>query len=34
VILGEKELLQAAAKARILRSSGIGEKLLRAGNPA
>jgi exodeoxyribonuclease V alpha subunit len=34
VILGEKDLLQAAAKARILRSSGIGEKLLRAGNPA
>lgn len=27
VILGEKDLLQAAAKARIRRSSGIGEKL-------
>jgi exodeoxyribonuclease V alpha subunit len=32
VILGEKGLLQAAAKARIRRSSGIGEKLLRAGD--
>jgi exodeoxyribonuclease V alpha subunit len=32
VILGAKDLLQAAAKARIRRSSGIGEKLLRAGD--
>src|SRR5450756_1190134 len=32
VILGEKGLLQAAAKARIRRSSGIGEKLLSAGD--
>jgi exodeoxyribonuclease V alpha subunit len=32
VILGEKGLLQAAAKSRIRRSSGIGEKLLRAGD--
>ena len=28
VILGDRELLEAAAKARIRRSSGIGEKLL------
>ena len=31
VILGQKELLRAATKSRIRRSSGIGEKLLRAG---
>jgi exodeoxyribonuclease V alpha subunit len=34
VILGEKDFLRVAAKARIRRSSGIGEKLLRAADPA
>ena len=34
VIIGEKDLLRVAAKARIRRSSGIGEKLLRAADPA
>lgn len=34
VILGEKGLLQTAAEARIRRSSGIGEKLLLAPDPA
>jgi exodeoxyribonuclease V alpha subunit len=34
VILGDRGLLETAAKARIRRSSGIGEKLLReAGRP-
>ena len=34
VILGERGLLETAAKARIRRSSGIGEKLLRSAGPA